>query len=120
MLSSRESENLYAVAAEVGRERGLPNDWLNGDTGLYREGLPETWKERRISIGKFGRLSVYAVARMDLIAMKLYAGRSQDIEDLLDLAPTVEDLKFSREHIAQISATGKVLRALERIDHWEQ
>jgi len=116
---SREDEALYEAAALVGREMDLPNDWLNGDAGLYREALLPTWKNRRIQVGHFGRLTVYAADRVDLIAMKFYAGRPQDIEDLLDLSPNPEERKLIREHIAQIGADGRVLRTLERIDEWE-
>jgi len=33
---SQEDEALYEAAAQVGREMGFPNDWLNGEAGLYR------------------------------------------------------------------------------------
>jgi uncharacterized nucleotidyltransferase DUF6036 len=119
VVPSREDEALYEAAALVGREMGLPNDWLNGDAGLYREALLPTWKDRRIQVGHFGRLTVYTASRIELIAMKFYAGRAQDIEDLLDLSPTPEERRFVRAHIAQIGDDGRVLRTLERIDEWE-
>jgi len=71
-------------------------------------------------VGHFGRLTVYAAGRLDLIAMKFYAGRPQDIEDLIDLSPTPDERKFVREHIAQLGNGGRVLRTLERIDEWVQ
>jgi hypothetical protein len=52
--------------------------------------------------------------------MKFYAGRPQDIEDLIDLSPTPEERKFVREYIAKIGNDGRILRALERIDEWEK
>jgi hypothetical protein len=70
--------------------------------------------------GHYGRLRVYAAGRLDLIAMKFYAGRPQDIEDLIDLSPTPEERKFVREYIAKIGNDGRILRALERIDEWEK
>ncbi len=120
IVPSREDEALYEAASLVGREMGLPNDWLNGDAGLYRETLLPTWKDRRVEVGHFGRLTVYAASRLDLISMKFYAGRPQDIEDLLDISPTPEERKVVREHIAAIGDDGRVLRTLERIDEWEQ
>ena len=120
IVPSREDEALYEAAALVGQEMGLPSDWLNGDSGLYREALLPTWKDRRIHVGHFGRLTVYAASRVDLIAMKFYAGRPQDIEDLLDMSPTPNERKFAREYFGQIGDDGRVLRTLERIDEWEK
>jgi hypothetical protein len=116
---SKEDQALFDAAAEVGREMGLPNDWLNGEAGLYREALSPRWRDRRVLIGRFGRLTVYAAGRIDLLAMKFYAGRTQDIQDLVDLRPTPRERQTVRRQIARLGGGGKVLRALQRIDHWE-
>jgi hypothetical protein len=120
IVPSRENDSLYDAAANVAKEMELPADWLNGDAGLYREALPPTWKRRRIRIGRFGRLTVHAAGRMDLITMKFYAGRPQDIQDLVDLVPTLSERTFARRHIAQLPGDGRVQRTLHRIDQWQQ
>ena len=54
---------------------------------------------RRVFIGQWGRLRVWAVSRTDLIAMKVLAGRAQDLEDLRDLRPSPADAGFVREYL---------------------
>lgn len=90
----RDRDVVLNEAVEVGRELSLPSNWMNDYCGLYAWTLPEGWKERREKIGDFGPLIVYAVSRIDLIAMKFIAHRTGDFEHLEILNVTSEDLQF--------------------------
>ena len=76
------------AAAEVGDELQLPVNWLNDWGALYRWTLPDDWEKRRIEIGIFGRLRVYAVSRVDLISMKIISHREHDLEHLFQMKMT--------------------------------
>ncbi len=65
------------AALEVAAERSLPPDWLNdGIKGFFFRNPPQTlWRE-------FGGLSVYAVSADYMLALKIYAARQADQEDV--------------------------------------
>jgi len=94
------------AAGKVAAEMSLRHDWLNSDVQIRRDTLPDGWRERRVLVGKFGRLHVYAAGRFDLIAMKIVAGRPQDLDDLGKLAPTNEELDRIAGHLALLSKRG--------------
>ena len=80
---------LRGAATKLARDRGLPEDWLS-DQVAQLDVLPSGWRGRRVDTGTFGRLHVWCVGRLDLLAMKVYAGRMQDRGDVLDMKPTAE------------------------------
>lgn len=69
------------VAQAVAQELGLPPDWLNdGIKGFFYVPPPQTlWRE-------FGGLRVYAVAADYMLALKIYAARQADCQDVQALA----------------------------------
>jgi hypothetical protein len=92
---------LRDAAANLARARGLPEDWLSDQVGQL-DVLPSGWRRRRIEVGAFGRLHVWCVGRLDLLAMKVYAGRMQDRGDVLDMKPTAEEIAFIRRYLDQL------------------
>lgn len=116
------------VAAEhVARELGLAAKWLNSDVQIRPDALPDGWQTRRIRIGTWGQLSVFAVSRVDLIAMKVLAGRAQDLEDIRSMKPHPDDVEFVLRYLdgllakgttpVQIAEAREVLESLEIHDH---
>lgn len=89
-------EMLRRAVARVGRDFGLPGEWLNGlISAQLRLGLPPglvqdlTWH-------RFAGLHVGLAGRRSLIALKLFAAadqglRSKHAADLIALAPTREE-----------------------------
>ncbi len=57
-------------------------------------------------IGTFGRLRVCAVSRPDLIAMKVLAGRDQDLDDLGFMRVRADDVRFVLEYLDTLPARG--------------
>lgn len=92
---------LQAAAAQLAAQRGLPEDWLS-DRVTQLDVLPAGWARRRVSIGSFGQLTIWCVGRLDLLAMKVYAGRMQDRADVLDMAPTSQEIAFCRRYLDQL------------------
>ncbi len=120
------------VAVERAAERvagaiGMPPTWLNSHVQIRRDALPEGWRSRRVWVGAWGRLRVFAASRVDLIAMKVLAGRVQDLEDLGAMQPRADEVEFVRRHLDGLSGKGTspeeiagaraLLKAMQGGDH---
>jgi len=116
-----------SAAQVVATELELPSNWLNSDVQMRLDALPDGWERRRISVDMYGRLRVYAASRPDLIAMKVLAGRDQDIEDLQAIRLRADDVQFVCEYLdslvgkgtqaQQIDDARALLASLEVHDH---
>lgn len=115
------------AAEQVSKELGLAPTWLNSNVQIRRDALPHGWLTRRLWIGTWGQLRVFAVSRIDLIAMKVLAGRAQDLEDIRSMKPRSDDIAFVRHYLdglpvkgttpAQIAEAREVLESLEIRGH---
>lgn len=106
-LTDSWSEHAMEVfAAEVAAELGLAETWLNSDVQLRRDALPDGWETRRTLIGSWGQLRVFAVSRIDLIAMKVLAGRAQDLEDIRSMRLRRDDVEFVGRYLDGLPAKG--------------
>lgn len=94
------------AAGEVADEMSLSPRWLNSDVQLRLDSLPDGWEQRKITVGTFGRLRVSAASRPDLIAMKVLAGRDQDIEDLQAMRVRQDDVEFVNEYLESLDSKG--------------
>lgn len=104
---------LEAAAERVARQLGLPPKWLNSDVQLRADALPKGWQARRIWAGTYGRVTVYAISRRDLIAMKFLAHRPVDLEDLTSLVVGREELDFVDQYLRDLSAVGTSLAEID-------
>ncbi len=95
------------MAAEiVADEQGLAPNWLNSTVQLRVDALPNGWEQRKVLIDIYGLLHVYAVSRPDLIAMKVLAGRDQDIEDLEAMKIRTDDVEFVLQYLGSLASKG--------------
>jgi hypothetical protein len=78
---------------------------VGGAAGMLSDALPRDWRSRRVWVGMWGRLRVFSIGRSDLVAMKVLAGRPQDVEDLRALRLTGDDVDFVRRYLGTL-ATG--------------
>lgn len=102
------------IAGEkVGRELGISPEWLNSKVQIRADSLPLDWRRRRIWVGTYGRMWVYAVSRPDLIAMKVLAGRDRDRDDLRSLKVQHHEAEFVRAFLDQLPARGMPLDQIE-------
>ncbi|MFO0787083.1 MAG: hypothetical protein U0573_12125 [Phycisphaerales bacterium] len=70
---------------------------------------------------------MYAISRVDLIAIKMLDGRAQDLEDIRPMKPRPDDVAFVRHYLhclgakgttpEQITEAGDVLESLQIHDH---
>jgi len=94
------------AAGRVAAEMGLSPTWLNSDVQLRLDALPDDWSQRKIPVGMYGRLRVNAASRPDLIAMKVLAGRDQDIEDLQTMRIRQDEVAFVKNYLDSLSEKG--------------
>ena len=82
-------EEVLQAAEEVGREQGLPHDWLND--AVRRAPLPERRPDARpVVIHDSPHLSVTGASAEQLLAMKVRAGRPADRDDIKFLIDRLE------------------------------
>lgn len=88
---------------EAAEELGLNYDWLNDDFMTFGtlDTLPDGWQTRCVNIGTFGKLQVTSLGRIDLLAMKVHAGREQDLLDVRAQIDSIteKDLGFIRAYL---------------------
>lgn len=102
-----EAMGAVEVAAErVADEMQLAGNWLNSDAQIRIDTLPNGWKGRRVYVGTYGRIRVFAASRPDLIAMKVVAGRPQDLEDLEAMRVRTDEVAFVRDYLAGLKDKG--------------
>lgn len=82
------SQTFHAAVRAVARQQGLPNTWLNDligdflrDTGTAPEGT--LWRS-------YGMLAVYVPPSEYILALKLFAGRPKDREDIASLCQVLQ------------------------------
>ncbi len=117
-----------ALVAEVGRELGLKEEWLNfGPAPLVEFGLP-LGLERRLKRKSFGRcLTLHLASRLDQIHLKIYATMDPKtrlethLGDLLDLEPTEAETQAAVDWLLTRKTSRNFRRklkdALDRIGH---
>lgn len=91
------------AAERVAEEMSLSRTWLNSDVQIRLDALPDGWEQRKIYVGMYGRLRVFAASRPDLIAMKVLAGRDQDIDDIQAMRIRRDDMEFVRGFLDSLS-----------------
>lgn len=102
--SESDWSDLERAAAEVARQLDLPPTWLNRDCQMYAWCLPVGWQSRCERVDQFGPLEVLRVSRIDLIAAKVIGSptRPQDLEDLRDMRPTVDELDSAERNLDRL------------------
>jgi len=112
------------LAETVGGELDLPKNWLNSDVQirLSPDMLPDGWESRKVAIGPFGKLKVFAVGRIDLIATKFLAHRPADLEHLESFKVTGDERKFAERYLLELGNKGEsqanIADALEVVKSW--
>lgn len=114
----QEIEEVLRAAAVITRRLGLPANWLNSEAGLFLHDMPEHWEDRRVFIGDFARLRVWAISRLDLIATKFYAHRPIDRLHLVAMKVSASELAFVKSYL-DTKGDDKAAKARVYVDAWE-
>ncbi len=94
---------LKEAAETVGRDFGLPEDWLNlGPASQLESGLPNGF-EKRLVKKRYGKyLTVYFIGRTDQIFFKLYAAVDRNdyhVQDLFTLKPAEKEMEAAAKWV---------------------
>jgi nucleotide-binding universal stress UspA family protein len=116
-------EEILRAADLVADQQGIAKGWLNTEAGLFVNAMPPAWENRRVDIGTFGRLQVFAISRADLIAMKFYAHRERDLEHLAKIKITRDELAFTTTYLHTLvvrlpQEQSKINMALYILKNW--
>ena len=103
---STEWELMERSAREIAAEQGLPDRWLNRDCAVYAWSLPLGWLDRCEKVRTFGAFEVMRLARIALIASKVFGAplRPQDMQDLRAIAPTASELDVVEAHLDRLAS----------------
>jgi hypothetical protein len=123
VLPPKEMEEVLDAAADAQKALLLPPAWLNDFAGLWYHDLPDGWEGRRVLIGTFGKLKVFAIGRLDLIAMKFLAHRTGDLEHLVLMGVSQQEAAFVRQHLESLAGarpgeSSRVEMALSVLNGW--
>ena len=109
-------QELEKAAHFVAEKLGLARNWLNQSASLFNDRYPFGWEQRVVEVFTGKSLIVFSVGRRDLIISKAIAqlDRGFDLNDLIALAPSKEDLSWLKEVLLKAkSNTGHLF------DRWE-
>ncbi len=111
---------LTGAIQDVGRQFGLPPDWINlGPDVLLDKGLPDGFCDR-LEPEHYSNLTVWFTSRLDLIAFKIYAAANlnphdpdadRHLQDLQDLDPSARELEFGRTWMTPWAETDLLAQA---------
>lgn len=116
------------LVAEVGRELGIDEQWLNfGPEPLLKIGLP-TGLEKRLKKKSYGHcLTLHVISRFDQIHLKIFAAMDPKtriethLSDLLELEPTKIEVKAAVKWLLKSKVSQdfrkKLKLVLDRIGH---
>lgn len=114
-------EWLRGCAEEVAREMGLEERWFNdAAAALQAVGLPEGILRRSGRERFGGRLEVAVASRLDLVALKCFAALDpksgpRHLGDLVDLAPTADELAFAAKWLLDRPTSPQFRKALDEL-----
>jgi len=93
-------------APSVAEELGISPRWFDATPHTIRHTMLDGWRERTVSVGRFGPLEVRAIARIDLISLKAIASRHRDLLDLHSLRVTRSEVECILEGLPALLERG--------------
>lgn len=92
-------EALSEAALLVARDLGLKPNWLNSEPKSLTRDMKSGWENRIFLIHEDTQLKIYSISRSDMIFAKFYAycDRQKDIEDLISLNVTDDEITEAAE-----------------------
>ena len=100
--SSMELSEFKEEVRAVGRELGIPQDWLNDYFSTFLFVLPSNYGDRLVPLYQGKNLEVCALGKEDLILMKCFAGREKDIPHIRILLRKGADAKLVDERLSDL------------------
>lgn len=107
VISPKMDAELIAIADSIAASISLRKGWLNNGPSILAGELPSGWESRAVPVFQGTHLHIKSIGRIDLIFTKLYAtvDRIDDLDDLVQLKPTLEELDRAMEWVLQRDAS---------------
>lgn len=120
ILAEPELNDIQPLLRRAADAAGVPQGWLNTSIRSYLDALPSDYTERIRWLPPFRQLTVGVLDRRDVLAMKVYARRARDIEDIVAMHPTEQEMEFVRRQLARIarSEPKRAAEMREFLDEW--
>ena len=93
-------------APRIAEQCDISPRWFDATPHTIRHMMLPGWRDRTTPVGEFGPLRVRAIARIDLISLKLIAGRERDLGDLESLKVTSDEARFVAESLPKLLENG--------------
>lgn len=92
-------EVLSEAALLVAKDLGLKPKWLNAEPKSLARDMKPDWEERIFLIHQDSHLKIFSISRADMVFAKFYAycDRQKDIEDLVSLNVTLNEVNDASE-----------------------
>lgn len=107
ILSHPPLARIQTQIEQVAQEMELNTHWLNDGVKGYLEEVPSDFESRVHTEPVAGNLVIQRLGRLDLMTMKLCAGREQDMADLETMSPSAEEIAFLRKQSSRIGETNE-------------
>lgn len=95
-------DDLGPAIRAVGKQVGLPPDWLNPHFETFAHVLPPDYGSRLRPVFSGERLGVKALGVEDLLVMKCFAGREKDVGHARALLRRKPDLRIVERRIEEL------------------
>lgn len=97
-------EALKEAAVYVADQLGVRPHWLNSNPKALAKDMAPGWESRIIEVYSASNLVVHSISRRDMIFAKFYAycDRQKDLNDLIDLAVTEDELNEAADLTRQM------------------
>lgn len=101
LLETEIPSDIQQAAYDFAMAHLLAENWLNSGPSSLAKDLPAGWQKTIQPLYSGQNLKLSTLARIDLIRSKLWAmcDRLRDIEDLIAMAPTPEELVLAAEWV---------------------
>jgi hypothetical protein len=103
---SEAATTVERAAQTVAARMSLPEEWFSDQARQFNI-LPDGWRSRRRHIATYGKLTIYAVGRLDLLAMKVFAHRMPDRLDVAEMRITPDEIDFVRKYLSMLKVPSR-------------
>jgi hypothetical protein len=99
-------EKVGLLTKEFALQNNLPESWINCGPSDVSTFLPEGWMARTRKIFSGKNLELITLGHGDLILTKCwaYCDRQRDLEDIVAMSPTINELKAAREWLKPLDS----------------
>ncbi len=99
-------DKISQLSKEFAMKNNLPENWLNCGPADVVNYLPKDWEKHTRKVFEGESMELTTLGRKELIMTKCwaYCDRERDLDDIIALSPTKQELKETREWLKPLDA----------------